>query len=593
MPKFEEKSLPRGVKLYGDEATTTQTNVATSLSSKGIDKENFVRPSIPWRITFNPTVFKSESFTIQNAALPFLFTLVPPQELFDSEGQQAYDQVELTLEEISISFDTRQEPAAIGQDTGFYYGYLEAYKNIEITIVEKQQWYFNPTMETHLPEKVLFSRKLPEGVEFASMDFPLAQADLGIQLSPYKTYALQFSTDFLAAYNETSVYFCLPNPVFSLKGKWTRLPNTEITTDPGDDDPELQNGPQRATSDANDTVTITVPGGGTNIDATVLNTNLTTLDNKLFEGIQGGYGPNSEMGAYGHTLETMGYDIIAVPLFNSSRYSALRVAQVAPPDTWEDIQNGPYFQPHVPPLSNSVYDRFVLPVAFPMEVHHVYCGWSLIDPPVVGTPVVGGQHPTGLTTRWQVGVSMGSGVKSDWNAYQQIAALEFGVDPGDPTYYQNFLIDRYRVKDLGFEQMSSGGPVTPKWDVALLSVPLMKRDGGPNAPGYYPQGTPMFVGRGNSWTGGEDQAALPGTISRNRRSTAPQYSPLNNPPNVGVSWGTPPTKGLENFIEVAVKIEDINGLENNNPLEVFTGHGGFWVYLVVKRAGVASVERLR
>ena len=586
MAKFEEKSIPRGIKLYGDQTTETQQAVGAALSNKQIDKDNLKRPSIPWRLTFAPTVLRWETFGIDDAALPFLFTLIPPQELFDENGQQAYDQVELSLEEISISFDTLQEPAAVGADTGILHGFLEAYDDIEITILEKQQWHFNQSMSSHLPEKVLFTRKL-KSVEFSAMDFPIAQSDLGIQLSPYKTYALQVSAPNLKTGAPPAINYILASPVFSLKGKWTRLTNEVITTDPGATDPELQNGPERATSDSNDTVTITIPAGGANLEANTLNTNLTALDDKLFERIQGGYGPNSEMGRYGHTLETMGYDIIAVPLFTNSNVSGLRSQPTDP--TSENVLQGPY---HVPGAPSFIYDRFIMPVAFPMEVHHVYCGWSLISPynDITGNPP--GVHPTQTTTKWQVGVSMGSGAKSDWNAFSQIAALEFNVDPVDANYYENYLIDRYRVKDFG-DRMGDGGTTDPKWDVALLQVPLMKRIGGNTGPGYYDQGDPVFVGRGNSWTAGNDNTAGAGTISLSRRSNITFWNALNNPPYLGALHGIPPTKGSENFLEIAVKIEDSAGLENAPANELFTGHGGFWVYLVVKRAGVENVERLR
>lgn len=598
MGKFSKKSLPRGVKLYGADTTQTQQDVATAMSNKGIDKDNFKRPSIPWRLTFAPTVLRWETFGVEDAALPFLFTLIPPQELFDANGQQAYDQVELSLEDISVSFDTLQEPAAVSADTvGLLHGFVEAYGELEITILEKQQWHFNQNMNSHLPERVLFTRTL-RAEEFSAMDFPIAQTDLGIQLSPYKTYALQVSVPNLkdtsglpAAQqwnnNQSGLNYVLPSPVFSIKGKWTRLTNTEINTAPGAVDPELQNGPERATSDNNDTVTVTAPVGGTNIEANTLNTNLTALDDKLFERIQGGYGPNSEMGRYGHTLETMGYDIIAVPFFNNSKEVGLRSTPTNP--AGENITSGPYFTVGAP---NFIYDRFIMPVAFPMEVHHVYCGWSLISPEnaVTGNPP--GVHPTQVSTKWQVGVSMGSGAKSDWNALSQIAALEFNVNPADPNYYQNYLIDRWRVKDYG-DRMGAGGTTDPKWDVALLQVPLMKRVGGSTGPGYYDQGEPIFVGRGNSWTAGNDNTAAAGTIALSRRSNITFWNAVNNPPYLGALHGTPPTKGSENFIEVAVKVEDSAGLENAPANELFTGHGGFWVYLVVKRAGAENVERLR
>lgn len=587
MAKFEKKPIPRGIKLYSADATQTQVDVASQLSNKQINSENFVNKSVPWRMTLAPGSLRPESFPDKNAAIPFPFTLIPPQELFNSGGNQAYSDVLLLLKGVTVSFDTKQEPAAIKVDDATIHAAVEAYGGIEVVITEKQQWYFDQSQYPHTPERVIFKQTLtPE--DFAAVAFPLGQSDLSIQMSPYKTYAVQVSAPKVnVENNDTSNSYVLPNFIVSLRGEWARLPNTEITTAPDDDDPELANGPNRASSDNNDTVTMTVPAGGSTIDASVLNANLTNLDDKLFERIQGGYGPNSEMGRYGHTLETMGYDIIAVPLFTSSGFSGLRSGGGIP-NPHEDVSNGPYY---LAGANGFIYDRVVLPVAFPMEVHHVFCTWSVISPASTASfptffPI--GTFPATSQLKYEVGVSMGTGTKSDWVAMDNIAALRYDLDPASPDYYQNYLIDRYRVKNYAPAMSFSGGG-----DVFMLQVPLMSYVGGQRGEGYYEQGKPVFVGRGNSWTSGRDFGAGAGTIQNARRSKLPEYTAFNNPVWEAASNGFADTRGMENFLEVAVRIEHPSGLENIPANSVITGHGGFWVYMVVKRANVKNVERIR
>ena len=82
MAKFNKKALPRGVKLYADTATQTQVDVASALSNKNINEENLKNPSIPWRMTLAPVVFEAKTFVTPQMALPFPFTLPPPQELW-------------------------------------------------------------------------------------------------------------------------------------------------------------------------------------------------------------------------------------------------------------------------------------------------------------------------------------------------------------------------------------------------------------------------------------------------------------------------------------------------------------------------------
>lgn len=586
MAKFDKKPLPRGTKLYGDGVMGPMSDIATSLSNKNIDEENYKRDSIPWRMTFCPTNLSYKTFYDSTNALAFPFTLPPPQELWSSVGQQSYDQVALTLEEIAFSIDLRQEPAAVSatSTTNKLHGAAEV-NELELVICEKQQWFFNNNLETHTPERILFSRTFFAD-DFASMNYPFFQSDLNITLDPYKTYAVHIRCPKLNQENNAyTVDFQLASPTVSLRGNWTRLPNTANDEEVASNHPDCQNVPLVASSDASQTVTVSTPAGGANISANSIDANVAVLDDVLLNKIEGGYGPNSEMGRYGHTLKTMGYDIIAVPLMTTADGQGFRSAVG---ENYETLTRGPYF---TGAADNFLYDRVVLPIQFPMEIHHVFCSWSLQSPfDGANAPAV---HPTATTTRWQVGVSLGSGIKSDYVAYNQVAALEFSVDPADPSYYQNFLIDRYRVKEFG-DRMSAGGTTDPKWDAALLSVPLMYLAGDAEAigNGYYTQGKPVFAGRGNSWTGWKDGAGS--TYSNSRRSKLPHYD-ASTPPNQAAATNFPNTFGLENFLEVAVRIQETGGatLQGQADDVALSGQGGFWVYLVVKRASVQNNERLR
>lgn len=569
MAKFSKQNLPRGKKLFASDVTKTGVDVAASLSAKGIDSENLKNPLVPWRLHLNKLNLNGFLLPDPESAIAFPFTLPPPQDLWDGQGQVNYEELAVVLDEISLSFDQRAEAAAMLGIDGSFYGAAEV-NQVEILLVEKQQWYFNNQMTSQTPERVLFRRLLTPD-DFASLNMPFVQSDLNIQLSPYKTYAIQLNAPYLNSLNNVyGLNFALFSMNISLRGYWTRKNSTEQTQAFGSDTPDVQNAPYY-TSDNNDTVSQTVPAGGSNLEAGTLNTNWNALDQKLFDKIEGGYGPNSELGRYGHMTETMGYDIIAVPLWNKTI-----------------VQNGlgligaPYFEPWAgAPAYNYIYDRAIIPIMYPMEIHHVFCSWSLSSA-IVGTI---GAHPDSPDIFWQVGVSIGSGKKSDFVAQNQVAAVQWNVDQADPLYYENYLIDRYRVKDYG-TVMSSTSDV-PAWDYALMSVPLMVYDTGIDGEGYYRQGKPIFVGRGNSWTGSPDAE---------RRTKLPQYNVVAPPaiPNIAASTNYPTTRGMENFIEVASLIGSYAGLENPSPANsVLTGEGGMWVYLVVKKALVKNSERVR
>jgi hypothetical protein len=63
MAKFEKKPIPRGIKLYSADATQTQVDVASQLSNKQINSENFVNKSVPWRMTLAPGSFSVHTYS--------------------------------------------------------------------------------------------------------------------------------------------------------------------------------------------------------------------------------------------------------------------------------------------------------------------------------------------------------------------------------------------------------------------------------------------------------------------------------------------------------------------------------------------------
>ena len=177
MAKFTKKPLPRGTKLYGDAVLGPMSDIATSVTAKGLDEDNYKRDEIPWRITICPTNLTYKSFYDGTNSLAFPFTLIPPQDLFSTSGLQSYDQVSLSLEEIGFSVDLRQEPAAVAGTAVAtkLHGAAEV-NEVQLTICEKQQWYFNNNMETHTPERVIFQRTYTPD-DFASLTYPFIDRD--------------------------------------------------------------------------------------------------------------------------------------------------------------------------------------------------------------------------------------------------------------------------------------------------------------------------------------------------------------------------------------------------------------------------------
>ena len=183
------------------------------------------------------------------------------------------------------------------------------------------------------------------------------------------------------------------------------------------------------------------------------------------------------------------------------------------------------------------------------------------------------------------------GPRADSFDYQQVAYSEFTPDDQTvATTLPNGIID---IIKMGLPACAT---MPAEW--AMLSVPLVHQGAGvanANGKGYWgsditpvvwakgKQGTPFFVGEGNSYT--RVRTAV-GTSS-----AAPPHSQQPFEPPIG--WRA---QGAEQFLELRLSMKPdfaayifdaaAGALEyqtNYNPTDVFVGYGGCWVYIIGKK----------
>lgn len=612
MAKITRKRLARGTKLTQDHIQVPLKSIVDEVNAGSIQHEQLEADSGSFRINmhipylasdypFSSNALSSPNNTMMEyASYCIPFTLPPTQEMFHATQNANFrineDQPYLVLDEISFSFDQRAEPCAIKdhladnltvegwQDSGrMDFDSVAAY-DLNIGIVEKPQEYF----DDHPPnfEKSLFSGPL----RFSSFSGdlfrlnPLVITDINTSLSPFKTYAFTIRAPALGqTANKTitgSKSHALVSVQISMKVRATLMQRDvyQASSNP------LQNHPtkdshlnRRYRSAIGQTLTATLPAGDdailadTGADSSAVSVLMGTVDEEFRHKLSGGIDPFCEADPRQVLLDDACYEIMAVPLMNNRRFGGIT-------SRWAGEE--PYTGNHttvseVKYWTDPIWDRKIIPIHYPMVVHHVVLAWNwnrfYVCDQDGGSldPTVALQVPSSDTFTVDVGVGIGEGLRSDKIGLETIASLQM-VNPANPhqpaSTWSAKMFDKCNVNSkeffVGSVSFQGNGAVRAapsttgnfNWEWEMHQVPLV----GSGGDGYFAQGRPVFVGK--SWTP---------TVART---------------NVG--GGASAVGGREQFLEVRMKISDSasdNKKFNSERDDVLTGYGGHWVYIIGKK----------
>ena len=584
MAKVTRKRLARGTKYVPEHVfepidDASSPSIGHQINNAGLDNENLASTSVPFRVNINIPFIDSRFGDLDSRMFSVPFALPPLQDTFayTTHGSLKSPSVSsantpppVVLDELSLSFDQRGEPAAIednwsGSSVGFGYesgklNYDEQGKlNLKISVLQKPSTFFNPAAGVWPNEVVSFD--VPYTAWTA--DGPFVVKDLNKAIDPYKTYAIGIEVPDSPGAGIAFVNICA-----SLKFRHGLVPR-----DQGSD---IQNIPVRSRApisrtSSGDTIAITAPAPDATIESDTssgLSHNLGVIDEALSERFRGGIDKNGETAPYQELENDAGYEVIAVPLMGNRRRGGISPTSV---------ELEPYMKPAT--ATAALFDRRIIPITHPICVHHVLLAYNwqrwnnvtaggLSDPP--------NQLPDTATFTVDVGVGIGTGLKGDNFTYDQVAQATLtnpyasgGVaPPGSPygvgTWYPH-AIDRVKTAEFsGTRNYSLVSTVNVThsqysfWDWDMISVPLV----GAGGAGYIAQGKPVYAGR--SWT----PTAVDAAYANNRED---------------IDGGAPNCKGQEQFLEVRMKISDTAGLANLGSLEYISGYGGHWVYLICKK----------
>ena len=529
------------------------------LSSIGVDSENIAKNRAPWHFALNFPVLDSRFFNVssllsQPIELCGLFIALPPQDQFDALGKQTGFTVRHTLDSVAISFDQRAERGGIvdtwntgaGLDSGDVTS--EAVKGYTLTlwISEKTPVAFGGTAP-FLSDRDIWTASynyLAATTPDGSL-VPFAWENLNLQLDPYKTYIVRISAPGLATYNAALVSLVVDLGCLS----------TLMDHDTG---AEIQNIPTLHEGVATaDTVTVDVPAADAVIEAgtntwssKTFDDPLLTLDRKLLKRLWGGYGADSSLPIVSHIRTDAAYEIIAVPMFQNVGEARRLISQQSSQFPCLDLGPTP---------STTLVDRRIVPLPWPIVIHHVLGVVSYAAPPCTSGPAGylpqfgEGMRPTSPTLRNAVGVALGTGLRGDLCAYEQVAYAEWDVaDAPD--------VDKFKQAHNGVLCRQSIPPdPNTDWDYEIRAIPIE----GTGGVGLVPQGPPVYAGRATS-------------AYASRTDMSRGHAPY--------------TKGCEQFLQVNWEIEDLGGLGGPTEggaapteFDTYAGEGGHWVLILCKK----------
>ena len=601
MPKFDRKRLARGTKLTPEQVndpllSSGSTGIASNINSAGLDGENFERkwgvfsvnlsiPYIEGRFQEVGDVFENGGDISKPFSIPFM--LPPLQDSFrvsTREGKRYTDTVtapppSVILDEVSISVDQRGEPTALASQ------FLGAPQGNSVTnagLMDFDNWTAMTMRASILSKNPLYlDLTTPYNpntiwtVEAAYNQFaaqgPFVVKDIAKAIDPWKSLTCQVEFPDLAG---KDVAVCNIN--INMKFRHELVPRETGGSTSIQNCPPLAHTRQTRTLKSQDTLVVDAPAGDTVIFANDagssdgISDNLGVIDEALAKKFKGGADRYGEVGPVEEIKNDTGYFCMAVPLFSNRRNGGISPY---------DVEREPHDS------ANSLWDRRIIPITYPMTIHHVllaynWHGW-ISYPQQWGEGTNNQQQvPQTSTFTVQTGVGIGTGLKADDFTYEQVADLtmvqpNLGFPGPAAGTWHSSVVDVVKTSAFGAFGRTGVSSGYNGWDWDLVSVPIVGNQG----QGFYTQGDPYYVGR--SWT--------PTAIDKD--GTVVRTNVLQG----DGSERSPRTRGQEQWLEVRMEISDSAGLKLTNvasksvtdggqAVDTFiSGYQGHWVYIIGKR----------
>jgi hypothetical protein len=600
MAKITRKKLARGAKLLVDHIFTPLQSAQTNMTGAvGVGQEQISARMAPFRINLsiphlNPYANHTRAPGVGTGTdlahcVPFMLPPLQGDLDFVDGGVVLgnlpvvdSDTPQVILDEVSFSFDTRGEPGAIlsnwfggaaslgrSADQGkIDYERVVNY-DVVLSILERKTAWGIASPTSAQPTSVIWSGTITPNLELTSSydrpGNPLVIADIGQPLDPYKSYTLVIS---VPSIEDTAVMELVSIEV-SMKFYSRLRPRDSGTT--------IQNIPARHDGERNKNNTFastgagqysatarplitSVPSAGDEIEAntaTGVQTAMAVVDELFRSKLKGGYNMHSEVPILEEIADCAGYSVLAVPLFNNTRWGGISL-----PNPSTDL---PTDMPYVSAKEDAFIDRRYIPIVAPMTIHHVLFTYSWMPflvpaagPSVSACRLVPAGAAAGEELKLEIGVGMGTGARADMYGYEQIARKTL-TDVTSATW-AGHAIDLISFATPESMPYLQAVPYTHNLEIHSMDL---EGTGDPGLNGMTAQGPPVFAGR--SWAG----SRTPLTAQRQ---------------DMDATGAIAKTYGAEQWLEVRAAISDVNGdwTSGWSANQLILGSGGIWVYIIGK-----------
>jgi hypothetical protein len=555
--KHTFSKLARGVKLQTGHIYTAVASALANLTSNagataGVVVDQMSQPSGPFTLHLSIPDFDGSQ---QSFSIPFTLPAYQSDASW-SLGFPGSETPMFRVESIGFSFDSGDELAGVGgygnpaapsaDRNTIIFGGLSNYK-LEVSLLETLQAGQGAIASTSDQSRyaTVWSSTIPTTAWEAGLN-PVTFSEISANLSPLKTYVLKVVAPDL---NNAPTYR-FPN-----LNIWLNMSTPLVRRDkhvPASGEyvqnlPSVHNGTTQVTA-----ITTTEPAAGSKITAELstadgdasdgVQTALGKVDKLFRDKLRGNYNIHSELPADENLTDNAAYKIIAVPMWGNLRFDIT-------PSLVElnMLEAGPS------PCASMMIDRRIIPISNNFTVHHVVAcaNYGKDD-----------KYPATATFSHNVGVGIGSGLRSDLHTYQEVAYKSW-----QPYAPHGAGILSYGIDKLG---VILDDTLQDNWE--MVGIPLVEI-AGQSSTNYGQQGKPFFIGQSRY-----NSVAPDGTNVRTSVGEQPAV-PFGNTPN---------TIGQESFIEVRWGIQDTAGATNLPAGTVIAPRYGNWVYIIGKTTTVTS-----
>jgi len=610
--KVTRKRLARGTKLYTEQVHELLDDIVTEWNAGTIEREQLQADWAPWSVSYNipfidslwqqngdDRMLAASHPTYTNGHVPYCFPLaIPPtQDYFDQTGSLANDTPIILLDEVTFSFDQRDEAAALtdsylGSDAQppvadheqcglLHYGLVDRYE-VKISIMGRRPTYIRAdaaadkylyhtdpeawgleyeVWSTTIPSTAYSTRRIRQN--------PFSYRGIRKALNPYHTYVVVVSCPGLFDGAAQDDRIAMVNPTITLKGR-TPLIGHDVNVAASSVAPDVQNMPPHygVVPTGFSPLAITTPAGDSSIladGAGGISTEYEKVDRVLRGGAHGGYTNFSDVPGWDYQIaDDAAWGIIAVPMFQNKEMGEINFNTVRRSG---GASTGP-------PYTHTIYDRYRLKVPYAMVVHHVIACVNYQTTQSSATYIRSNNAVPDVTHTVNVAVS--SGLRADDLNHQDMAYAQWAVDlNASGTRHDELLIDRIAAPGtIKTDPPGSGGyGAWMAWE--LISVPLVKDTDTSIGTGYdqAKQGKPFFVGPALRARDGDLRTNV--GIANAAGSGGAGVQPATNGSDQYLTfrWSIAPTV---NWTTV-----DTNAGGTNDC--VFMGYQGAWILLIVKR----------